>query len=603
MDRIGLTAHLVSLGIAFWLALTMPVAAAALIGLHAITFWRMWHVSGLSASTYREIVRPSEITPQPTVEEVLVSEPIQEPEPVHDFRPFFGSLLGGDLTARVEPSSDPAAETCNSAMVQLQEAFGEVLALAELMALGDLSTEANGKYQGDLVLLKDAMNAVQTGLKDMIEAASKTASDVLEQGHKVASDTSVVLEEVRNQKEVVGQVSAAVQTVDASVAAIQASVEDSGNLANGALSTVVSGRKVSEEANIALQQMMNDADAISGMLQTIEELASQTNLLAINASIEAARAGDMGRGFAVVSAEVKALANRSADAAGDIREIVERTGNSVLACSDQIAKCAELMEEIGDKVEAINSAGGSITQSCSKQSDALGAMTASIESLTSQSSSTEKHVASVSTSAELLDDVAIGLNETLSRFRLSDDTMVEEVRSRAAEISRRLEQAVDRREISIEGLFDRDYKEIDGSNPPQYMTAFVETTDRYLQEILESALTINDRVVFSAAINQDGFMPTHNKKFSHQPRPGDAVWNTAHCRNRRFFNDRVGLAAGQSKQPFLIQSYRRDMGGGSFVIMKDISAPIIVKGQHWGGLRIGYKPEVALGATAKLAAA
>ena len=61
------------------------------------------------------------------------------------------------------------------------------------------------------------------------------------------------------------------------------------------------------------------------------------------------------------------------------------------------------------------------------------------------------------------------------------------------------------------------------------------------------------------------------------------------CRNRRIFNDRTGLAAGRNTKPFLLQTYRRDMGGGNFSLMKDLSAPIIINGRHWGGLRIGFK--------------
>ena len=76
-------------------------------------------------------------------------------------------------------------------------------------------------------------------------------------------------------------------------------------------------------------------------------------------------------------------------------------------------------------------------------------------------------------------------------------------------------------------------------------------------------------------------------KFS-QPQGRDPVWNAANCRNRRIFNDRVGLGAGQSQAPFLMQLYRRDMGGGKFVMMKDVSAPIFVQRQHWGGLRLAY---------------
>jgi len=107
--------------------------------------------------------------------------------------------------------------------------------------------------------------------------------------------------------------------------------------------------------------------------------------------------------------------------------------------------------------------------------------------------------------------------------------------------------------------------------------------------IQEPALSFDPRVVFCAPIDVNGYIPSHNKVFSHPQRPGDPIWNAANSRTRRMFNDRVGLAAGMNQTDFLIQSYRRDMGGGKFAVMKDISAPIFVRGRHWGGLRLAYK--------------
>lgn len=103
-------------------------------------------------------------------------------------------------------------------------------------------------------------------------------------------------------------------------------------------------------------------------------------------------------------------------------------------------------------------------------------------------------------------------------------------------------------------------------------------------------LNFDPRVVFCVTVDRNGYLPTHNNIFS-KPQGADPVWNNANCRNRRMFNDRTGLRAGQNTQPFLLQTYRRDMGGGSFVLMKDLSIPIIVKGRHWGGLRLGYRVE------------
>jgi methyl-accepting chemotaxis protein len=96
-------------------------------------------------------------------------------------------------------------------------------------------------------------------------------------------------------------------------------------------------------------------------------------------------------------------------------------------------------------------------------------------------------------------------------------------------------------------------------------------------------LDFDPRVTFCAAIDRNGFLPTHNHIYS-QPQSADPVWNAGNCRNRRIFNDRTGLAAGRNTKPFLLQTYRRDMGGGNFTLMKDLSAPITVNGRHWGGL-------------------
>ncbi|MFD2855637.1 hypothetical protein ACFSZS_13950 [Seohaeicola zhoushanensis] len=135
--------------------------------------------------------------------------------------------------------------------------------------------------------------------------------------------------------------------------------------------------------------------------------------------------------------------------------------------------------------------------------------------------------------------------------------------------------------ITREDLFDHDYRPIEGSNPQQFMTRFTGLTDRLFPEVQEAALTIDPRVVFCVAIDTNGYLPTHNRKFS-QPQRNDVAWNTANCRNRRIFDDRVGLKAGRNQMPFLLQVYRRDMGGGSYAMMKDVSAPIRVGGKHWG---------------------
>jgi methyl-accepting chemotaxis protein len=170
----------------------------------------------------------------------------------------------------------------------------------------------------------------------------------------------------------------------------------------------------------------------------------------------------------------------------------------------------------------------------------------------------------------------------------SDSALIALVRASAAKIGTLFAQAIEAGTIAEAALFDTRYRPIPGSDPQQVMAAFTRFTDNVLPAIQEPVLDLDPRVVFCAAVDRNGYLPTHNNKFSH-PQGDDPVWNAANCRNRRIFSDRVGRSAGASVADFLLQIYRRDMGGGQFALMKDLSAPIIVNGRHWGGLRLGFR--------------
>ncbi len=175
-----------------------------------------------------------------------------------------------------------------------------------------------------------------------------------------------------------------------------------------------------------------------------------------------------------------------------------------------------------------------------------------------------------------------------SGIETPDNPIVEISRRVAAEVGALFERAVAAGDISMADLFDEKYIPVRGSNPQQVTTRFTAFTDRVLPAIQEPVLKENGRIVFCAAVDRNGYLPTHNKVYS-KPQGSDSVWNAANCRNRRIFSDRTGLAAGRNTRSFLLQTYRRDMGNGNFVLMKDVSAPIMVKGKHWGGVRIGFK--------------
>jgi methyl-accepting chemotaxis protein len=157
------------------------------------------------------------------------------------------------------------------------------------------------------------------------------------------------------------------------------------------------------------------------------------------------------------------------------------------------------------------------------------------------------------------------------------------------QLNQMFEHAVASGAISMEAMFDTDYVEIPGTNPLQHRSRILDWADRALPPFQEAFLAKDPRMVFCVAIDRNGYLPVHNKVYSHPQRAGDVTFNTANSRNRRIFNDTAGLAAGRNQRTYLIQSYARDMGNGNTVMMREIDVPIRVKGKHWGGFRTAYK--------------
>ncbi|HVI49930.1 MAG TPA: methyl-accepting chemotaxis protein [Candidatus Sulfotelmatobacter sp.] len=163
----------------------------------------------------------------------------------------------------------------------------------------------------------------------------------------------------------------------------------------------------------------------------------------------------------------------------------------------------------------------------------------------------------------------------------------------AKEVAEKAAQAAERalREgmVSREQLFSLEYEPIEGTNPPQHMAPHTAMADKMFRPLIEAPLERDSRIVFCCITDRNGYIAAHNRKYSEPQRPGDAVWNAGHCRNRRIFDDRTGILAGRNTKPALLQTYPRDMGGGTFVVLKEMDIPISVGGQHWGAVRMALK--------------
>jgi len=148
-----------------------------------------------------------------------------------------------------------------------------------------------------------------------------------------------------------------------------------------------------------------------------------------------------------------------------------------------------------------------------------------------------------------------------------------------------LERWMAKQETSQEKLFSFLYYPIPKTDPPKFATDWDRLSDRDILPIEEAVLSKSSAISFAVLVDRNGYLPTHNQRYS-QPLTGNPAIDLVNNRTKRIFNDRTGFAAATSEAPYLVQRYQRDTGES----MVDLSVPVFVRGQHWGAVRIGYRP-------------
>ena len=363
------------------------------------------------------------------------------------------------------------------------------------------------------------------------------------------------------------------------------------------------GLKSVAEVDQAVQAIGGEVGGIVDTLRQVSDaageitkIALQTRLVAFNASVEAKRAGEAGRGFGVVADAVKDLAAQVESSSKAILSTVGRIDERIAALARETRRDAGAgAEGQGGGVHRALDAVGQGVRRILSASDGSRAVCTGLESqmtaIEGEMRQTQHALDGALGRTDTFLKIAEQLIETVadSGFETEDTPYIRAAQQAASQVSRLLEDALRTGSIGAQDLFDEQYRPIEGSNPAQHLTRFVALAERLFPQVQEKQLELSDKVVYCIAVDRNGYVATHNRKYNQPQRPGDVAWNTANCRNRRIFDDRTGLASARNQRPFLLQTYRRDMGGGNFVVMKEAAAPISVAGRHWGGLRLAFR--------------
>lgn len=338
-----------------------------------------------------------------------------------------------------------------------------------------------------------------------------------------------------------------------------------------------------------LRDVVGSLGRVTNVADKIEAIARQTRMLALNATIEAARAGEAGRGFGVVAGEVKALAQQTSDAttqiAETVRELTESIENLVSESSASLAMAGKVRDNTGDISEAfddfativslIDSHAHEIADFSAHNLGECRAVTTEVEELADGleresgflSDATTRTSNALEMSEEMIEAVVV------HGMEIVDSPFIDAAIRAAGELTAAFELALEHGTLAEDTLFPTDYQSIRETDPPRFLASYLAFVDTALPPIADSVLTSDGRIVDCALIDRQGYLTPHQ---------------TAAPERGRIYEDPVSVTAAHNTQPFVISTFKRRHGDGAEVL-KDVSAPIWVRGRHWGALRLAYR--------------
>lgn len=286
------------------------------------------------------------------------------------------------------------------------------------MAQGDLSSHMDGELAAEFEGLKTNFNTALGKL-------SGAFSEIIEESHKISANTRELTSSTDDMARRTEQQAASLEQTAAALEQITnisrqsaQRTEQAQNIVKSSAEEAARSRHIVTEAVEAMSAIEQSSQKITQIVSVIDEIAFQTNLLALNAGVEAARAGEAGKGFAVVAQEVRELAQRSANAAKEIRLLIDKSSQDVANGVSLVNRTGEALNSIGGKVDHLKDHIGAITQAVQEQAMGIEEINSAIGSMDQLTQQNAAMVEETNAATHGLSDISSNLAALISRFNV-----------------------------------------------------------------------------------------------------------------------------------------------------------------------------------------
>jgi len=296
----------------------------------------------------------------------------------------------------------------------------DIVSAANRLAAGDLTRPPAHTRDDELGGLQVALAQLSVNVRSIVRDARDQSQDITTGTAEIAHGNRDLSERTEVQSGNVQQTASALQDITRTVELTAASAQQAGQLSAQTRDVAQRGTAAVEQVRLTMQDILQSSRSIGEITQLIDSIAFQTNILALNAAVEAARAGDQGRGFAVVAGEVRALAQRSASASREIRDLIDDSAAKVAQGNERTEAARSTMDEVLDSVQAVNALVEEIRNATHTQLQGIAQINASVAQLDDITQQNAAMVEQIASSSMSLEQLARGTSETMQVFRLDD---------------------------------------------------------------------------------------------------------------------------------------------------------------------------------------